>query len=595
MRGYIGHISVIVFMVVFCFLFASCAPETDGTGAENNRSVKVCVEDSPYYSVETNVIRAERGEDVTIVLRFTDGFSYRDCSYDDCLVSEGTEYTKIVLRKVLYSCRVKIETSVADAVICYYLNGGEFIAEEEKGESFLRYCDLSHHLRANTSLGTDICRREGYVQIGWNMKADGSGEHIGLGSRVTVEKDKPLELYAEWVKCIDAECFSYRAEPGGVVLTGYTGERRMDRFVLPNEIEGIPVVGIAEGFAENIEGNALVLPHTVTEVQGGAFVDCSFEEIYFFDALTDVTDDSFGGMRFKTWHINAVLPPVYQGITDNVQFAENMDRLILNADRKKLIFFAGCSMSYGLKSEEIDAVYGEEYFVMNMGVIGGTNTSFQFDCIQKFLGAGDVVVHAPEVASIYQMMYSSAAESRIFMLVEGNYDLLSYAHTEEISNLFQCWAQYNAGRTEMEDGSYTDYRESYNEYGDYAVERPFSGRDVSYSDGRYFYCTEYITDASVGALCDKYDDMRDRGAEVYFSFSPVNYNGLPEEQLRSREWEIFEEAYRSRLTQRDYQTISTAYDYVFLGRYFYDTDYHLNDEGALLRTQRLLRDLQQVL
>ena len=31
---------------------------------------------------------------------------------------------------------------------------------------------------------------------------------------------------------------------------------------------------------------------------------------------------------------------------------------------------------------------------------------------------------------------------------------------------------------------------------------------------------------------------------------------------------------------------------MFLGRYFYDSDYHLNDLGAALRTERLISDLQ---
>ena len=41
-----------------------------------------------------------------------------------------------------------------------------------------------------------------------------------------------------------------------------------------------------------------------------------------------------------------------------------------------------------------------------------------------------------------------------------------------------------------------------------------------------------------------------------------------------------------------YEFISEVEDYMFLGRYFYDSDYHLNDLGASLRTERLISDLQ---
>lgn len=37
--------------------------------------------------------------------------------------------------------------------------------------------------------------------------------------------------------------------------------------------------------------------------------------------------------------------------------------------------------------------------------------------------------------------------------------------------------------------------------------------------------------------------------------------------------------------------ISEISDYIFDGRYFYDSDYHLNDLGVLLRTERLIDDL----
>ena len=46
------------------------------------------------------------------------------------------------------------------------------------------------------------------------------------------------------------------------------------------------------------------------------------------------------------------------------------------------------------------------------------------------------------------------------------------------------------------------------------------------------------------------------------------------------------------LAERGYAPISDYIDYLWPGRFFYDSDYHLNDLGAIFRTERLLLDMQ---
>ena len=50
------------------------------------------------------------------------------------------------------------------------------------------------HFRLNTPIGTDLFARDGYTLIGWNTRPDGSGESVGLGSRIAWEDG--LTLYA---------------------------------------------------------------------------------------------------------------------------------------------------------------------------------------------------------------------------------------------------------------------------------------------------------------------------------------------------------------------------------------------------------------
>lgn len=61
--------------------------------------------------------------------------------------------------------------------------------------------------------------------------------------------------------------------------------------------------------------------------------------------------------------------------------------------------------------------------------------------------------------------------------------------------------------------------------------------------------------------------------------------------MREKGYE-FAEKFENMFWGYGYEAISDVEEYMFPGRYFYDSDYHLNDLGAALRTERLLADLK---
>ncbi len=552
-----------------------------------NATVSVTIASGEEYELGQNFFTVRRGEDIRAELRILEGFSFQSCDYRDYSYTTEGEVTVLTLRNILYPAFVHIETEGVAGSIRYDLNGGEFWDDSEENYYIKNYT-LEHHLRANTELGTDRIFREGYSQIGWNTRADGSGEHIGLGSRVTLGSST-LVLYAEWVEWSEGEYFWEDTE-GGISLMGYSGEINQDMFVIPWEIDGKEVVGISSGFAEGVSASRIVLPYTLERAAADSFRNCRFESLYFSDGVTEISDETFPGNTFSRVYINAVVKPRYQTGNEIAWFADMMDRLILSADKKKMIFFSGCSFSYGLDSQAVYESFGREYTVLNFGVIGGTNAAFQFDCISRFIREGDVVVHAPEVAGFYQLMYVLRAEHRMFVMTEGNYDLISYADASSIGGLLTAFCTYNQGRMEIEEGSYEEYIDAYNEFGDIARSRP-GGKDVSYTEG-YTYCTKYVTEVSCCNLKGYYEKIQTRGGKVLFSFSPVNLRGLSAEEKDRRIWEEFEEKIRSGLSP-DIPVISRAEDYLFTGEYFYDTNYHLNDRGVAVRTERLIGDIER--
>lgn len=276
-----------------------------GSASSLPNSVAVTLVDCPFFSASEQHVLVSPGEDVTLRLTFQNGFSFSSCDYPSYVVAEQDGVTSLLLKNVLFPTRVHVNYQNVDNGICYYLNGGRFISSALAGDCFVRWNDLSHHTRANTAFGTDLIQRPGYIQIGWNTRADGSGNHIGLGSRISCAGSSLISLYAEWAQETPTADFAYESAEGGVILTGYHGPLSLDDFALPRTIDGQDVIGIRKNFVQGVVAKRLILSEKLQEIQFSGFSFCQFNEIIFSDSLTKVTDSSFIGFSFPTWHLNA--------------------------------------------------------------------------------------------------------------------------------------------------------------------------------------------------------------------------------------------------------------------------------------------------
>ena len=554
----------------------------------DNSIVQVCLQQGEGYVARAYVQQTQREGDVVFQIRLQEHYEIVGCSYPDYTVAATEDgFTLLTLHNVRYADRVSVQCEIPSTVILYDPNGGIF-ADTGSSEPLRIAYGPSVHLRTNTLTGETKLQREGYVLTGWNTAADGTGQHIGLGSRITTEKNAEMTLYAEWAPESELALFTWAEVEDGVALTAYLGADAAS-LVLPDTIAGKPVTAIAEGFASGVVLQSLVIPDTVLRIEAGAFRDCAIERICFSDTLSQVSDASFVNSRPRYWHINAVMQPRYQGISDIATFADKMDLLILHQDEKKLLLFSGCSMSFGMDSQVLADAW-PEYTVLNLGAVGGTNAQFQFECILPYVRSGDVFIHAPEQASPYQLMSNVNCGNRIFIAVEGNFDLLSLVDMTTLGEgAFDCFFAFNNKRQAMEDGTYAEQYIPLNAYGDNAEVRVSNNRTRFEED--YGLLTELLTEAGMDGLAWYYGRIRAVGAEVYLSYAPINVLCCEE----PGQVEAFSARWEQGMLARGYVTISDLNDYVMEAKYFYDSDYHLTTVGATLRTQQLLQDLQSVM
>ena len=591
----------VLFLCIVCLQACNVTPETN--------KLHVSIVDSVFFTADNPTATVDYGADYTVELTFRYGYEFDGCDYADYAVtSDASGKTLLTLHSVTRPSRVSVlaKKTVRAAVsfditcsIVYNYNGGTDI-DGQTGETISYH--LTQHQRPNTDPAQTL-RRNGYVLTGWNTLADGSGDHVGLGSRVTVANGGQITLYAEWAKSLDQDDLLYTSHGNEIVLTGYRGKGDVQPFVIPAEIDGKPVVEISGSFTTNMRcgtltSQTLVLPNTMRNVVSNAFLHSAFSEIYFFDNIAEIDERAFP-YNIGTWHINAFDPPCFQADNNSALFADNMDRLILNKDKKKLIMFSGCSFAYGVDSYLVNEVYGDEYVVFNMGMNGDINGAFQMEIIISYMGEGDIMVHAPEEMSPSQLMAIYFVNNIMFIMTEGNYDLLALADFSQNGGVLRAFFDYKSLKEDSEPCSYDDGRcVDFNMFGDYIEDRPYdetteAARDTTYSDNNYCFAPEMITDRGMAKLVGYYDQIRSKGGNVYVSYAPVNGSARGGNEIVQKGHE-FADKLSTVMQQYGYEIISNVDDYIWQGRYFFDSDYHLNDIGAALRTEQLLRDLAAV-
>lgn len=153
--------------------------------------------------------------------------------------------------------------------------------------------------------------RPGYRFLGWNDRADGTGQFYAA---TPLGRTEQLTLYAIWQKETtsgSAEDLTIEEGETYVIVTGYTGEtgENVD-IVIPSEIEGKPVTSVrgllsAQYTADTITVRSVTLPETVETIGRRTLYHVNVTGAFTVPAsVHTVTSDAFmyvnvGELRFE--------------------------------------------------------------------------------------------------------------------------------------------------------------------------------------------------------------------------------------------------------------------------------------------------------
>ena len=517
-------------------------------------------------------------ENVTITVTPKNGYTFDGFTKDDAIVNGKSPVSTQTTYTFTATSAMKLFVNTS-FTLTYHANGGEFKNGFNGTDTF----SAVFYLNPVTLQDNGSFARNGYTLIGYNTKADGTGEYVTLGGRVNSYGSGALDLYCVWAENAPDSDFTVTADGTGVAITKYIG--KAETVAIPETIGGKTVVKIkSSAFLNNSNVKKIIVPKTVKTIEKSAFNACSaLESIVIWDASysgswsgATLSDDCLKNCEaFKSVYINTI----YTLNSDWTSCgAAKFDRLLWAKDKKKIIIVGGSGSLYGYDSAVIDAALGGEYEIVNLGENANITSIMYFDIIEEFITEGDIVLWCPEPGS--WTLGSSNCSSRFWNFRKADYSFMQYINLDYYDNFFSSFA---TNCSTLASASFKDFDRlspNMSKYGDDLSPRVSKGNHYDYN---------FNYDVSEKAtLTEIFGNISAKGGKVFFSFAAMEDTDSIDDYAIS----IYEEMIL------DIPGIISISDYencLYDSKYFWDSAWHLTDEGATLRSERVARDLLKAL
>ena len=272
----------------------------------------------------------------------------------------------------------------------------------------------------------------------------------------------------------------------------------------------------------------------------------------------------------------------------NASIVDKYERLE-SIDEPKIVFVGGSSLPFGLRSDLIEKELDKK--VVDFGVYASLGTKAMLEFTYDNLYENDILVIAPELNEQTYSMYFNAhimwesineKRSMIFDLSYDEMKLMGFNYLNFLYNkLFVASEEFST------DQVYS--RTNFNEYGDLVYERDSNIMPGGYDKSMPITLSNLMNDEFFDYLSSFISKLKSKGVTVYFTFSPSNILAI---DFTDDEYNTFQSYLKSHL---DCQVISSIKEMTYDSAYFYNTNFHLNNKGAILHTVTVINALKKEL
>ncbi len=267
--------------------------------------------------------------------------------------------------------------------------------------------------------------------------------------------------------------------------------------------------------------------------------------------------------------------------TDVFKQIERLDTM----SSPKIIIIGGSGCGFGISSPLLYQHYNMN--VSNTGTHAGLGLCLQINLVRNYISTHDIVIVIPEYEQYTKLYYGDETALRILTSTkpEGykQLSLLQQLHLYKYVPMAFSDALKSKGMGTF--GDTIPYaKEAVNEYGD--VER-YVNRNHQNKEWKPNVFSGLISEIPFLFLAEFYKECKEKQAHLLI-FPPA----LRHEAFKRNENKI--EKIWGRLKKYELPIVSTPCNYCLPDSLYYDTDYHLTYEGVIIRTNKLITDIDSL-
>ena len=291
----------------------------------------------------------------------------------------------------------------------------------------------------------------------------------------------------------------------------------------------------------------------------------------------------------------AVSVQLRTNVTDYLAGDRYKHELISKTSSPKIILVGGSNLPFGVNSKKISEHFGMP--VVDMGLHGSIGLKYMGNEVKPYINAGDIVVMVPEYEQFYDKKGSLNGDISLLYLVYDFYpegrQYVGWEQWMKLTPLFPQYASYkyrnftNSKVMSLLNKSDFKFDSVYNqnvfdEFGDanshsHLQPRPFESHR---SDAG-------INQSTINYLNDFYEYVKEKKAHMFYSYPSLEEKSY---DLCIKPIALLEKELNA---QAKFPLLNTPAQYRMQHRYFFDTPYHLTEEGEQVRTEKLISDLDK--
>ena len=284
-------------------------------------------------------------------------------------------------------------------------------------------------------------------------------------------------------------------------------------------------------------------------------------------------------------------------VTDYLAGIKYKHELISKTVSPKIILVGGSNLPFGVNSKKISEHFNMP--VVDMGLHGSIGLKYMGNEVKPYISEGDIVVMVPEYEQFYDKKGSLNGDISLLYLVYDFYpegrQYVGWEQWMKLTPLFPQYASYKyrnftnsklmslLNKPDMKfDSIYNQH--VFDEYGDANSHSHLSPRhfEPHRSDAG-------INQSTIDYLNNFYEFVKEKKAQMYYSYPSLEERSY---DLCIKPIAILEKELKE---QAKFPILNSPVEYRMDNRYFFDTPYHLTEEGEQLRTDKLIADLEKAM